>query len=371
MVTMPRSTLLVVLLFALGCSDASEPVENVSAETAQSGNEEAIEAEVEEAGPVEATEEESPVYSVHEWGMLDILADGRVEVGSGPGDPEHRPGASAMDSPSMRPYGGMRPSMRPIPQIHVSPTTIRKPVLYFHGAEPVEVDVQVVLPGAVQEHWPPAELTAATLEWNVRLSPGDCDPGGYPERDSETCAGSPGGYCERADLETYETPDGACLEVGGTQWDHLFYRGENPELRQPLSVEWREGHWAVVRRNEAIRNVYWIDRTGDDVRASVTALGGEITTMIPPSESQVQAVHEAMGHALRDGLSEEEARAFERAWVDELFGSGESGGAPTLPNAILYFLPESEHSQVSELRFDPPPANISRVFVIRQELPSR
>ena len=338
-----------LLLFVLACDGEPDSATIEGADELAGGGEQSVAAGDEEAWP----------YDVHEWGLLDVAADGSYELAAGPGQPS----AVALPSPST-----MRPRPRPSPR--------RKPVLYFHydGSTPLTVDAQVRVPGQIAEHFPAVPNDGQTLRWRVELSEnsGRCDDVAYPTRESSACANAPDGYCELADLRGYETNDGACVGFGGVRYDHLFYRSRAGAIEVPITLEAVDG--SVQLANQDLpqgHRAFLLEHVEDGVAASALTIDGPafVGTFAAPSVDATADVRRELAATLRGGgLSEDEASAFERAWFGELFEGGSTGGAPVVRRAVIFVMPEAHVQAVSELRFEPAPRNVQRVFWMRHEI---
>ncbi|MEM7606084.1 MAG: hypothetical protein AAF411_12085 [Myxococcota bacterium] len=326
--------------------------------------------------------EDAPRVEVHEWGLLDVAADGSYELAAGPGEPEpaDRPdptvttgvhpapaGTTPMSAGNMGTAntgaGPIRPIRRP---------ARRKPVLYFHmsGAQAMPMQVGVTVPGRIAEHFPIVETNGQTLSWNVELSAGPCDAITYPRRDGAECQNVPDGYCELADLPDYVTADGACVAVGRTKYDFLFYRSGGGAMSMPLIPRSVDGQIEVHNHSlDQDQRVHLLDFQGGVVVGSSVAVGGDRASFLPPTaEGALQVRRELAANLRQGGLTEAEAGAFERAWFDELFNADPTGGAPVVRRAVLYALPESALSGVSQLSFEPAPDDVKRVFWVRHEI---
>lgn len=306
-------------------------------------------------------------FSLHEWGLLDV-APGHFELAAGPGDPQPATVATPTAPPSQ-----MRPATPPhvaTPVLPAHPTGgRRKPVVYVHADAPVEFQLEVRTSGPVAEHWPPTAIEAQRIRWQVAAEPGACTSGSYPGADSPQCADAPDGYCELVDLPSYETADGACLTVDGQTWDHLFYRSGGAAPTLPIRVTaWESGD--VLVENVALEapqgGVYRFTRTGDETRVQridMPAVGASVTLADGATSPGVRA--ELSGLLRSGGLTDDEARAFEGAWFDELFDNGGTGGAPVVGDAIIYILPAAHLGPVSELIATPAPTEVRRMFWVR------
>lgn len=358
--------LFLMILLALGTACGSEQEQApVSVEPTETEAQETPESETAEA---ESAESETVAYELHEWGLLDVAPDGHFELAAGPGDPQPAT-PTATPTPSTTPTPSI-PTPPPVVQQPVRPPTggRRKPVVYVHADAPVEFQLEVRTSGPVAEHWPPTTVEDQRIRWLVAAEPGACTSGSYPSADSPQCADAPDGYCELADLPGYETADGACLTVDGQTWDHLFYRSGGTAPTLPLRVSSSDGEVSIENVSLASPQggVYRFSRTGTETlvqRIDMPAVGAT-ATMAQGTTSP--GVREELSGLLRSGgLTNDEARAFEQAWFDELFDNGSTGGAPIVEDAIIYILPMAHLDPVSELIAEPAPTQIKRMFWVR------
>ena len=303
----------------------------------------------------------TPIYDVHEWGLLRGTADDGVML-SGPHS----------DPPAI---------------------ALAKPVLYFHraGDGPLTVDVSVVIPrGQIIEHWPLGETGGhpETITWpRVTVQAGTCPGARYPSPSEPPCTSVSDG-CESAELATVETDDGDCLQTAdGTAWNHLFYRGAiegAPSL--PLRLETLDdGRLRVTNTGTAqiagrLLRLHHdgVGRTDAALVASPPSPGAQATLAVPAGRAQDAA--DALVESLRAaGLTDPEARAFRRSWDATLFGSGvvaeASAEAPPAATAmgaspapapwtsVVYVLPEATAETLATLQLSPPPRAVHRAIV--------
>lgn len=359
----------ILLLLLAGCSCNQRPsAETPSAVTGTPAETPATEAQ--------------PDYEVHEWGLINVAEEG-VELAAGPGQ------AAAIQDLGLTGYG--------------------KPVLYFHLAEGspgfdarVDVNLRSFLLG---EHYPPAEGSGRTIHWEGHLERAACTAERtYPT--VEECPVTQDGYCETAELAAYETPDHSCFHIGDAEWPLLFYRGVPGETRPPLplTLNITEGNATALRSGDATDTVgkvwYMVDQ---EVRAIVDwPAPGESIVLEGAAPTDPRALMHA--ELLEHGLTEEEARAFGRAWYEELFGAetgslglqgtgrggggvgegliglgnttgdtpsaaGRSGlgyhGIPAAVHRLVYWLPAASHDAMTELTFDPAPSAVHRATLVR------
>lgn len=358
MTRMRRTTPVLVLLALPAChgEPAPRPSTTASSEVATPGTV-APTVEPEAASPASASPASGPrvaPYEVHEWGLVDVSAQG-IEVAAGPG----------------------RPSEPDVPM------PVRKPVLYFHrdGTEPLEVTVTVRLPhGRLLEHWPLGEATASELRWRgVRVGAEGCGPSreAAPERDRSPARAMPrrvacrseDGICELPELPRYVSDDADCLDVGGVPARLLFYRGSATAVSLPLSLRAGPGLGVVVQgaspTASSVGTLMRIRRTSSsDVRiARAEAPTAGATALLAKPEQRVDVARERrlLAEALEArGLSPGEARAFVGAWSASLF----EGEGPST-DAVVYVLPEADVASVAELGLTPAPRAIRRVMMVR------
>ncbi|MEM9189704.1 MAG: AgmX/PglI C-terminal domain-containing protein [Myxococcota bacterium] len=336
----------------------------------------------ESAATLEAMEEPEPRYDVHEWGLISLSrTDNDAAYVTGPG---HFP------PPPLPSAWGFGPGSRPngMPQISHSAASIRKPVLYVHladGTESVTFDARVEVPGGeVREHWPLAELSRDAVVWSqVRAAPGECSGLAYPAADEAPCTEVSDGFCEVAELESYETSDGACLQFGEAIHDHLFYRATKI-IAPPVSVA-LDGE-ELVLSGDAQQSVLRIRRHPRRGRTIVERLnlpedGTELRTAarLRSGESAYVGLRMIEDELTAIGLTDVEQQAFVGAWEDHLFGREHGPATPVqaspapealrpMRDALLYFLPADSTDAIAELTFDPPPRTVRRALAILVDL---
>ena len=313
-----------------------------------------------------ATEPARAAYALHEWGLIDVFADGRFELAAGPGQPTTRP---------WTPTDRQRP-----PSIQVDRPQVRKPVLYAHlleGQQAVQFSLTVALTGGeLFEHFPPAQATPDGVQWvDVAVSPGPCvGQVSYPGREDPPCQGIPDDYCEVAELANYEAPDADCLTFGGQRLNHLFYRGAGNRPELPLEVavgpggDLRVTSVGPVVPGSLVR-VSATPNRSFSISAAAPAAGQSV--VVPTATRQnrsrepdaINAFFEEPG---RQGLTDGEAAAFRRAWESELFGGG--ARRPHLRDALLCWMPMEGIDALAHLELTPRPEVVRRVMLVRVEL---
>jgi hypothetical protein len=304
-----------------------------------------------------------PQYELHEWGVITTSAAGTT-VTAGP--------------------------TRSAAQI-----AVEKPVLYFHTAAPVDVQLEVLLgPGfELREHYPPTQ----GLHWSATLMPDGC-PGqhAYPAR-----CDAADGVCEVGELSRYEARDAACLHVGDQRLPLLFYRlGATRPVSFPANVEVHGGEVrAHATRGEVTGwRVAFVD---GEVRAAPFTLGQTWQPLATPTQPWTAAAESLSASLNAIGLTGAERAAFQRAWWPELFGAAAPAGPaadadpmdedalPEAPRAIVeeqeesarmaapgadvldvffYLLPADEVERVAQLAATPTPTRVARAFLVRHVL---
>lgn len=314
----------------------------------------------------EATAEGTPLppagrYSVHEWGLVDVAADGSVELAAGPGlanRAQARP-----DAPVVHPDPGFGAA--------------RKPVLYFHLVEgEVQVSVSATMTfGSMLERFPATAMRGPDLRWDqVRIVGRACAATTYPRVDSEACQGISDNYCEAAELAAYEASDASCLVVDGHDYNHLFYRGGGRGMSVPITVS-RNGDTLHVNNASAYAIPLALSITHDTVsrrdrRAAPAAVtirrfgripagtGADFHEAIPVDQA-ITMVRAELGLL---GLTAPEVQAFMNAWEEPVFR------APNVGTSVIYLLPPELVDAVSTLSLTPEPEATRRAMMVRVEI---
>jgi hypothetical protein len=270
----------------------------------------------------------------------------------------------------------------------------RKPVIYVHlgkGVDAIEFDVSVTpKQGRVVEHWPdttPDSGVAAAITWqDVRAATTSCDGASftYPSAGDPACV-TADGLCEVAELASVETSDGACLEVAGKTYEHLFYRGELDAL--PLGVTLAEQPGGALRLTNvsgaALTGAMRVTTDGSRPSTKVDAIaelapGAHVDLPAEAGGTEVAASLAAIRVELvQRGLTDPEADAFLRAWSSDLFGIDPNGpDAPKLPagtatgatpakhDLLLLWLDREVVDELLPLAFTPAPTRIERAHLI-------
>lgn len=311
-------------------------------------------------------------YAIHEWGLIHFgLGEDHALATAGPGRyPVAAEGTIGVGSVN---------------------TVGLKPVLYAHllgGADEARFSARVHVPrGTLPEHWPDAQLTTddsgVTAIWpDVVARGGSCTGSSYPTIGSARCS-LPDNLCEAAELAAYETSDGACLQVDGARFDHLFYRAGMP-TGGPLAIT-LEGNTAnvthrgtnpipgrlmrVLREHEGVTYVRFVDPPAP----------GETVRVEWPSDAGTSTIMPAVDAHMRQlGMTEAEREAFARAWRYDLVG----GDAPSsrvlqrqprgpiapAPDALYYWLGPEDAAALLPLHFEPEPVVLRRALLARVHL---
>lgn len=327
-------------------------------------------------------------YTLHEWGFIASSNDGSVRAVSGP----HGLASVTHSSLGLGAYGVGAGG---------------KPVLYFHldeGVAELALSVGVRPAGEAQllEHFPPGELSDGqrTLRWpSVRITRGACR-GSYPGPADPRCE-TTDGLCELAELAGYESAAAECVNVGEQRTGILFYRSGPARATLPLTVT-RDAQ-AVLHVAQAspapdalvsgwvMRIRRGVDRTQTRVRVVPLVGDQPVEVGLATGDGSVAAeegIARLRAAVLEGGLDEPEAEAFMTAWTDALFGAEPSPTSPppepatigvgmiggprhplgSVPDALVYVLPEASVDALLPLELSPAPRDVRRVFVARVAL---
>lgn len=360
--------------------------------------------------PPEAKDVPPDVYDVHEWGLIDqSLSDGSLRL----------------SAPSQRALGSGTIGLG------LGVVGYGKPVLYFHLESSKHIDVsarvQVTHEMRMVEHWPPSLAADDEVRWEFELTSQPCDGDRtYPTASDAFCTRMSDGICETAELPEYETDDASCLIVEGEQWPLLLYRAapiedaERPEedarVQLPLDIDKEpDGTIRIRNRSEASSPLAMFRVTRRGAQTQVTRLewpapGESVSVPRPAADATGDTTsRESVREALTEqGLTENEAEAFFRAWEEELWGAdaeadpeaagetsaealglrgyGRGGGgvgggiiglggfgrgglanpfAPRFTDVLIYWLPPSVIDELAPLTFEPAPRNVKRAMMVR------
>ncbi len=334
-------------LSACGGSPPTEAASSESSSTAPTAGEEP-------ARPA------APRYTVHEWGLVDVAADGSVELATGPGQANLAP-----------------PHPHPVVTPDSGHGMARKPVLYFHLIDgEVQVSVSATMTfGSMLERFPATAMNGPDLRWDqVRIVGRACGAHTYPTVGSAGCQGIADNYCEAAELATYEASDASCLVVDGRDYNHLFYRGGGRGMSVPITVT-RNGGDLTVNNASAFAIPLALSVSTDtgsrrDRRAAPPAVNIRRFGRIPagtstefhesiPVDQALTMVRAELGLL---GLTGPEIQAFMNAWEQAVFR------APNVGTSVIYLLPPELVDAVSTLSLTPAPEATRRAMMVRVEI---
>jgi hypothetical protein len=275
--------------------------------------------------------------------------------------------------------------------------SVRKPVVYVHlldGATEATFGLGVALAsGTIVEHYPPATFTGSGLEWPAITARAEHDSTrwatGSTRRGPVAC-GTPDGICEVRELDHYDAPSAAGLDVSGVASGLLFYRATMPSVALPLTATRAADLTAHVtatasmagapgsiwRLSTALSGPWPVGRVVVS-RAAFPAAGQSIDLSVGTDVITREAGVAELGQALAAlGMTPDETAAFMAGWADELFGVDASAReardvraqGPRRQDVILFFLPEPAVSGISTLTATPPARAIRRAFLVRIDL---
>jgi len=315
-------------------------------------------------------------FAIHEWGLIAVPR-----------------GGDSLTALAMT--GAQRPYYRPMPlgeHFEMGGLGLRglKPVIYVHveGGGAAELSVRVGAPqGKMIEVLPPSAAGPADeARWNgLRASGASCRssvPARVPPCRTEDR------YCEALEDPFFDTTDASCLHLrsGGTR-NHLFYRARIDGAPLPFAVSWSADAALIVRnssRHVVAGPAFRISQADDGrvlfARFDPSAPGTEVTVPRPPV-ADVAAARAAIVAAIRArGLTEQEARAFDRAWAHVLLDAplapeiaalalGETPGAlEGARDVVLYLLSDELAARVLPLGVEPRPTAVHRAMFVRMDV---
>lgn len=307
-------------------------------------------------------------YEVHEWGL----------VRGGPGDTQR--------------FGAIAPPP------DYSMLSVDKPVLYFHAPAALtlsSVRVEARSGGTLIETWPLTPLGTSATWSNVTIDPtGTCTPSSLASTAEPPCLGLEAGEtCETPSLAIVRAPGAACVHVGESTEQFLFYRGRAATFTPPLRFE-RSGAYETVHvtnEGDAVIPGMLVRLSSDGMRVQTLVVApppphqsidvgadfaaaaqasdetadrrGADMPALPATGPGRQALVSAMTQI---GLTADESAAFMRAWEAAIFGPGQArmdvltadgdNMGPMPRESFVYFMPASALENVAHLSFDPPPS---------------
>ena len=226
------------------------------------------------------------------------------------------------------------------------------PVLYFYGSRESTANLKVRFPKNVITEWyPKATLGQLNdiIEWrDVRIS-----PNAVPEFPIE--AGPSHYYAARK-------TDAVPLQVGSQKEKFLFYRGVGT-FALPISARVMADSRIVVKNlsDDSVSGLILFENRGGRVRFQIAGtLGREITLDPRSPQSSMTALETDLENILvAQGLYRKEALAMIETWRDSWFEEG---------TRLFYIVPKRAIDSILPLDIQPPPAQITRVFVGRMEI---
>jgi len=283
--------------------------------------------------------------SVHEWGTFTSIAgeDGRAvawRTYGGPGDLPcfvHRFGGLLAFT---RVKGGLYGSVR-----------METPVIYFYGADALTTNVKVLFPkGTITEWFPMGNLNHSynAIEW----------------RDVSVSSNAPAEFLVAPGRSHYyaaRETDAASVRVGAEKEKFLFYRGVG---NFPLPVSARVMDGKILIQNlgpQPVDGVVLFENRGGDRRYYLgDLLQNETTLSLESLQSNWDGLLFDFERILiQQGLYAKEAKAMIETWRDSWFEEG---------TRLFYIVPKAAIDSILPLDIQPPPNQISRVFVGRMEI---
>lgn len=274
-------------------------------------------------------------FAIHEWGLIEVhAARGPLALVTAGAPPDPSPVLGS--------------SYKPVVYVHLRD---RESVRFS-----LSIDVDDVL-----EVWPrgPGPPRA---RWEVLARGGPCGPHVYPSA-VEPCT-SADGLCEAPEGASYESSDGACLEVDGRPYDFLLYRARVRRDALPFDLAGERESLDVVAREGASATRLVRVQTGvrgplEGAAVAERTSTGPLPELTADAEGAEAIVDALLAGARASGLSEPEASTFARVWRPAITG-------PDAPvDAIYYWLDRASVDRVLPMRVEPPPDEVRRAFLVR------
>jgi hypothetical protein len=234
------------------------------------------------------------------------------------------------------------------------------PVLYFYTPDQITMNVSVRFRrGVITEWFPPAQvrirpLSGSDYEGTIAWTRIDISPGATTDFPQEPESSS--------HYYTARRTDAAPIQVDGARERFLFYRGVG-QFAPPISASVSDNGTAEVwsSGNEPIGDIVLFENRGGEMTYQARRGGSARMTVDatgPVSESNPPRA-ELVNILTANGLYEREAAAMVATWADSWFEEG---------TRLFYVVPRSFIDAVLPLIIDPPPAELTRVFIGRLEL---
>lgn len=321
-------------------------------------------------------------FKVHEWGTFTSMQgstgvelDGMQHEGEALPDFVHSY-TNALPSP-FRALGNHSRN----PQVRRTRSKMETPVIYFHTAKPMDVEVSVYFVQGLMSHYFPAPtniipeipangaqnrtidletIGASMLQWRANIAPD------LTARDIPPATASHYAIARAVDAAKVRVETAA----GTTETERfLFYRGlgrDNPAIQ--ITAQARGKARIHNTEAEAIPAAFAVEMQANRGRFSPIgqlAANGQAEfdlsdTRFASKESTVAALSEQMFKALcARGLHADEARSMVDTWADQWFGSPGT--------RVVYIVPNSYVERTLPMSITPAPDELVRVFVGRIE----
>jgi hypothetical protein len=229
------------------------------------------------------------------------------------------------------------------------------PVLYFYAPRETMIDVQVRFrTGVITEWFPHASVSqtngpmvpgsASTIMWkHVKVSPGGAQ--GFPVEEGTS------------HYYTARQTDAAPVLAGSQTEKFLFYRGV-ARFALPIAATVDAAARVSLRTQgpDGIDNVLLFSNDHGRIRYEMR---GDAGREIADEASTDDVAFELQKMLLASGLYPEEASAMIQTWRDSWFEAG---------TRLFYIVPSRVIDSVLPLDVNPPPSDLTRVFVARTEL---
>jgi hypothetical protein len=259
--------------------------------------------------------------------------------------------------------------------------SMETPVLYFYSEQALKLSVKVGFPkGWITEWYPFAAKEPSptqsrnpgqTMEWNVRLLPGENVkfPGQYrDERDHYYFARETDAVPVQAEVQPRQGEPNRNHDLRGgavvQREKFLFYRGVGT-FAPPVKMKALGGGEVKINAvaDGSVDGLMIVSVRGGKVgfqSLGNIAPGGEIRAAIPVADGNTTALAAAMVKQLTAaGLFEKEAKAMVNTWDSAWFG--EEG------TRLLYLVPRTRTDELLPLTITPKPDTLVRVLVGRHD----
>jgi len=268
-----------------------------------------------------------PEFSIHEWGVL--------------------VGCASDDSFDLT----CRPEVNEM---------VRIPVIYFHGDDAFECNVNVAFKdGAPLETYPEADIDGSVAVWN----PVHVGQPPMPDRAMD----KPAGYVPLEEvIEELRLTDAQLLHYGSVQERFLYYEGE-VSYQNPISVTWDFAQGEAVFENTAdypVHRVFLVGIVNDTEHFEPTGFVCDAGTL-NAGETRAVALDlsgeiDLQRDLLTLGFTQGEAKAFATLWHPPIFESLLDGPWVNL----VYRLPADVYDDMISLQITPAPTETIRALYV-------